>query len=59
MFNPDQLLARLYALRKDYDDDREDVSFACLDAAFMFVSYNMSEFRKFVEANNAKKAGDE
>ena len=45
----DQLLARLYALRKDYADDPDDETFQALHAAFMFVSYNMSGFKEFVK----------
>ncbi len=45
----DQLLARLYALRKDYADDPEDETYQALHHAFMFVSYNMSEFRVYIE----------
>ena len=54
----DQLLARLYALRKDYADDPEDETFRALDAAFLFVSYNMAAFKKYVE-EAAKKKGEE
>ncbi len=57
MLNADQLLARLYALRKDYADDPEDETYQALHHAFMFISYNMSEFRDYVdkETEKAKK----
>lgn len=45
----DQLLARLYALRKDYADDPEDETYQALHAAFLFVSYNMNAFKEFVK----------
>jgi hypothetical protein len=45
----DQLLARLYALRKDYADDPEDETYQALHAAFLFVSYNMTAFKEFVK----------
>ena len=51
----DQLLARLYALRKDYADDPEDETYQALHHAFMFVSYNMAAFKQYVE-EEAKKA---
>jgi hypothetical protein len=54
VLNSDQLLARLYALRKDYADDPEDETFQALDAAFLFVSYNMGAFKEFVK-ERAKK----
>jgi hypothetical protein len=50
----DQLLARLYALRKDYADDPEDETYQALHAAFLFVSYNMTAFKEFVK-EQAKK----
>ena len=53
--NADQLLARLYALRKDYADDPEDETYQALHHAFMFVSYNMAAFKQYVE-EEAKKA---
>lgn len=55
MPNADQLLARLYALRKDYADDPEDETYQALHAAFMFVSYNMAAFKEFVKNEMAKE----
>ena len=56
MLTADQLLARLYALRKDYADDPEDETFQALDAAFLFISYNMGNFKEYVKEANSKKA---
>jgi len=53
----DQLLAKLYALRKDYADDPEDENYQALHHAFLFISYKMGEFRDYVEAEQ-KKAKD-
>jgi hypothetical protein len=53
----DQLLAALYALRKDYADDPEDVTFRALDSAFLFISYRMNEFKQYV-AEAAKKEAE-
>jgi hypothetical protein len=50
----DQLLARLYALRKDYADDPEDETFQALHHAFLFISYNMAGFKDYVQAEAAK-----
>jgi hypothetical protein len=50
----DQLLARLYALRKDYADDPEDETYQALHHAFLFISYNVGAFRKYVEDQSAK-----
>jgi len=53
----DQLLAKLYALRKDYADDPEDETYQALHHAFLFISYKMGEFRSYLEAEQ-KKAGN-
>lgn len=55
MLNADQMLARLYALRKDYDDNPEDDIYQALHHAFMFISYNMSEFRDYLEEERKKE----
>jgi hypothetical protein len=57
MLNADQMLARLYALRKDYADDTEDETYQALHHAFLFISYRMNEFKAYV-AEEAKKAGE-
>ena len=54
----DQLLARLYALRKDYADDPEDETYQALHLAFLFLSYRMNEFKAFVEAESKKQKAD-
>jgi hypothetical protein len=54
MQNADQLLAKLYALRKDYADDEEDETFQALHHAFLFISYNMAAFKEYV-AKEAEK----
>ncbi len=50
----DQLLAKLYAIRKDYADDPESLDYQALHHAFMYLSYNMAGFKKYVEEENAK-----
>lgn len=54
----DQLLAKLYALRKDYADDPEDETYVALHHAFLFISYNMSAFKEYVK-REAEKADRE
>ena len=58
MPNADQLLARLYALRKDYADDPEDETYLALHHAFLFISYNMNGFKDYVK-KEAEKRRDE
>ena len=57
MLTTEQLLARLYALRKDYADDPEDETFQALNHAFLFLSYNIGAFKDYVkqEADKAAK----
>jgi hypothetical protein len=55
----DQLLAKLYALRKDYADDPEDETYQAIHHAFMFISYNMSEFRAYLEEEQKKAEKEE
>lgn len=57
--NADQLLAKLYELRKDYADDPEDETYLALHHAFMFISYQMSQFREYIEQENKKKLSSE
>jgi hypothetical protein len=52
----DQLLAKLYELRKDYADDPEDVTFQALNHAFLFISYNHAKFKEYVTEAAAKAA---
>jgi hypothetical protein len=54
VLNADQLLARLYALRKDYADDPEDETYQALHHAFMFISYNMTAFKEYVKKEAEK-----
>jgi hypothetical protein len=54
VLNADQLLARLYALRKDYADDPEDETYQTLHHAFLFISYNMGAFKDYVRKESEK-----
>lgn len=49
MLSVEQILSRLNALRKDYEDeDGEDEDYQALHHAFLFVSYNMDAFKRYV-----------
>jgi hypothetical protein len=52
----EQLLAKLYELRKDYADDPDDLTYQALHHVFLFASYQMEAFRKYLQ--DAQKAGD-
>jgi hypothetical protein len=49
MLSAEQILANLYALRKEYSDDPEDPTYLALHHAFLFISYNIASFKKYVE----------
>jgi hypothetical protein len=55
MLTPEQILARLYELRKDYQDDEEDEQYQALHHAFLFISYQMEAFKKYVQEAAAKE----
>ena len=48
------LLAELNRLRKDIDEDPSDLEWLTLHHVFCFVSYKMSDFKRYVE-EEAKK----
>lgn len=50
------LLAELDRLRKDVPKDPEDLEWTTLHHAFCFISYKMTEFRKYVD--EAEKRGE-
>ncbi len=56
---PEQLLAKLYELRKDYqnDDEPNDPNYLALHHAFLFISYNIDGFKKYAkEAMKGKES---
>ena len=55
----DQLLARLYALRKDYADDPKDETYQALHHAFLFISYNVVAFKDYVKREAEKTVAGE
>jgi hypothetical protein len=53
----EQLLSKLNELRKDYQDDDEDnLEFLTLHHAFLFISFPMEAFKKYVEEVRKKEA---
>jgi hypothetical protein len=50
----EQLLAELDRLRKDLPADKSDPEWLTLHHAFCFISYKMTEFRKYVEEAKAR-----
>lgn len=57
MKTPEQLLAKLYELRKDFQDDDPNPEYEALHHAFMFISYNMDAFKRYVRGEAEKEEG--
>lgn len=55
--NAEQLMARLYSLRKEFSDDPEDETYLALHHAFVFISYNTAAFKEYIknEMEKSKK----
>jgi hypothetical protein len=56
MLTVEQILSRLNELRKEYqdDDDPDNEDYLALHHAFLFLSYQMEAFKKYVAEVNAK-----
>jgi hypothetical protein len=55
MLTPEQVIARLNQLRKDYDDDKTSEEYQTLTEALLFISYNLAAFKDYL-ADAAKRA---
>ena len=53
---PEQVLARLNQLRKEFDDDKEDESYLALTHALLFISYQMAAFKQYMAESEKKKS---
>jgi hypothetical protein len=55
MLTAEQILSKLNELRKEYqDDDAPTPEYLALHHAFLFISYQMEAFKKYVAEENAK-----
>ena len=55
MLTAEQILSKLNELRKEYqDDDPTNAEYLALHHAFLFLSYQMEAFKKYVAEANAK-----
>ena len=52
---PEQVMARLNQMRKDFDDDKESEEYQVLTHALLFISYNVAAFKQYLQ--EAKKKG--
>ena len=54
---PEQVIARLNQLRKEFDDDTEDENYLALTHALLFISYQMAAFKQYMtEADKGEKS---
>ena len=53
----EQVIARINALRKDYDDDKESEEYQALTHAMLFISYQMGAFKQYMQEANKKNDG--
>lgn len=56
MLTVEQILSKLNELRKDYqdEDDPDNEHYLALHHAFLFLSYNMDAFKKYVKNEQDK-----
>ena len=55
----ENILAELNRLRKDLGEDKSDIEWLALHHAFVFISYKMTDFQKYIEEEARKGAFDE
>lgn len=49
MPSAEQVLAKLFELRKEYGDDPEDPMYQALHHACLFLSYKVADFKAYLE----------
>lgn len=49
MITAEEVLAKLFELRKDYKDDEEDPMYQALHHACLFLSYRIGEFKTYLK----------
>lgn len=50
------MLAELNRLRKDLDEDAADIEWLTLQHAFIFISYKVADFQKYLDEETKKGA---
>ena len=51
---PEQVLARLNQMRKEFDDDQGSEEYQALTHALLFLSYQMSAFKQYIKEAKQK-----
>ena len=49
MLTAEQVLAQLFDLRKEYNDDPDDPTYQALHHASLFLSYRVGEFKAYLK----------
>lgn len=59
MMTAEEILAKLFELRKDYNDDPEDPMYQALHHACLFLSYRIGDFKQYLRdaASSEEKEG--
>ena len=52
----EMLLAKLNEMRKDLDEDPEDLEWLALHHAFCFISYKVGDFQKYLDTVEADRS---
>lgn len=55
MLTYEQIMAKLYELRKEAGGDEDDPEFVALDHAFKFLSYKTAEFKTYLAEAEKQK----
>lgn len=45
----EEVLAKLFELRKEYNDDEEDPTYQALHHACLFLSYKIGDFKAYLQ----------
>jgi hypothetical protein len=53
------ILAALNKMRKEMGEDKSDIEWVSIHHAFVFLSYKMTEFQKYVDEQAAKGEFDQ
>jgi hypothetical protein len=53
----EEVLAKLFELRKEYQDDEEDPTYQALHHACLFISYQIGDFKAYLK--EAARLADE
>ncbi|QDU62047.1 hypothetical protein Pan216_29130 [Planctomycetes bacterium Pan216] len=59
MISAEEVLAKLFELRKEYNDDPEDPMYQALHHACLFISYKIGDFKDYLAEAELQEEDDE